>query len=415
MLLLLLVIMYPPVRWYPPNNMVSPSVCIVESELGNYELECMGRFWEAEQGAAQIMDVQGRLRDKLSFWEHVLKAPGPIIECIKDGYKLPLLSIPAPFSGSNQKSALESAEFVTSTLSELLVNRCIHKVSDKPRICSPLSVVRNSEGKERLVLNLRYLNQYLYKESFKYEDIRVALLLFQKGDYMFSFDLKSGYHHVNIHRQHWEYLGFSWSKGPNTGYYVFSVLPFGLSTACYLFTKLMRPLVKYWRQQGLRIVLYLDDGIVAVKSKQAALTASRAIQEDLDRAGLVVNLAKCCWEPSQQCSWLGFDIDLAQGKIAVPQVKLKNLHVQLQQAVQCSELHAKYLASIVGRIISMSVAIGPVARLMTRSLYGLLNTRQAWCDMLMSPLRLKLSWNSGLGRLQSSMDRTYGQAHLLLE
>ena len=328
------------------------------------------------------MDVQCRLRDKLSFWEHVLKAPSPIIEYIKDGYKLPLLSIPAPFSGSNQKSALESAEFVTSTLSELLVNRCIHEVRDKPGICSPLSVVRNSEGKERLVLNLRYLNQYLYKESFKYEDIRVALLLFQKGDYMFSFDLKSGYHHVDIHRQHWEYLGFSWGQGPNAGYYVFSVLPFGLSTACYLFTKLMRPLVKYWRQQGLRIVLYLDDGIVAVQSKQAALTASRAIQEDLDRAGLVVNLAKCCWEPLQQCSWLGFDIDLAQGKIAVSQVKLKNLHVQLQQAVQRSELHAKYLASIVGRIISMSVPIGPVARLMTRSLYGLLNTRQAWCDML---------------------------------
>ena len=92
--------------------------------------------------------------------------------------------------------------------------------------------------------------------------------------------------------------------------------------------------MKYWRQQGLWIVLYLDDGIVAVQGEQAALTASKAIQEDLNRAGLVVNFAKCCWEPSQQSSWLGFDIDLAQGKIAVPQVKLNNLHVQLQQAIQ---------------------------------------------------------------------------------
>ena len=199
---------------------------------------------------------------------------------------------------------------------------------------------------------------------------------------MFSFDLKSGYHHVDIHKQHWEYLGFSWGQGPNTGYYVFCVLPFGLSTACYLFTKLMRPLMKYWRQQGLRIVLYLDDGIVAVQGEQAALTASKAIQEDLNRAGLVANSSKCCWEPAQQCSWLGFNIDLAQGKIAVPQIKLNNLHVQLQQAIQNSELHAKYLASIIGNIISMSVAIGPVIRLMTRSLYGLLNTCQAWCDML---------------------------------
>ena len=111
---------------------------------------------------------------------------------------------------------------------------------------------------------------------------------------MLSFDLKSGYHHVDIHRQHRQYLGFSWHHESNIGYYVFSVLPFGLSTACYLFTKLMRPLVKYWIQQGLRIVLYLDNGIVAVQGEQAALVASKAIQEDLDRAGLVVNVAKCC-------------------------------------------------------------------------------------------------------------------------
>ena len=80
-------------------------------------------------------------------------------------------------------------------------------------------------------------------------------------------------------------------------------------------------------------MLYLDNGIVAVQGEQAALVASKAVQEDLDRAGLVVNAAKCCLEPSQQRSWLGFDIDQAQGKIAVPQVKLNNLHVQLQQAV----------------------------------------------------------------------------------
>ena len=87
----------------------------------------------------------------------------------------------------------------------------------------------------------------------------------------------------------------------------------------------------------------------------------------------------CVLYPEQQCSWLGFDINLAQRKI---EAKLSGLCIQLQQAVQQGKLHTKYLASIVGRIISMSIAIGPVSRLMTRSLYGLLNTRQAWCEML---------------------------------
>jgi len=66
-------------------------------------------------------------------------------------------------------------------------------------VCSPLSVVENSTGKLRLVINLRYLNQFLWLDKFKYEDLRTAMLMFQKDDYVFSFDLKSGYHHVDIY------------------------------------------------------------------------------------------------------------------------------------------------------------------------------------------------------------------------
>ena len=52
---------------------------------------------------------------------------------------------------------------MASSLRELLVNRCIRKVSDRSHICSLLSVVNNSAGKKCLVLNLHYLNQHLYR------------------------------------------------------------------------------------------------------------------------------------------------------------------------------------------------------------------------------------------------------------
>ena len=45
-------------------------------------------------------------------------------------------------------------------------------------------------------------------------------------------------------------------------------------------------------------------------------------------------------------------------------------------------MNARQLASVIGMIISMSLAVGPVARLMTRSLYALLNTRASWCEQL---------------------------------
>ena len=46
--------------------------------------------------------------------------------------------------------------------------------------------------KKRLVINLRYLNQFLTKDQFKYEDLRTAMRMFKAGDFVFKFDLKSG-------------------------------------------------------------------------------------------------------------------------------------------------------------------------------------------------------------------------------
>ena len=97
------------------------------------------------------------------------------------------------------------------------------KVQETPYICSLLSVVANTQGKLRLVLNLHYLNQILWTDRFKYEDLHVTMLMFQKGDYLFSFDLKSGYHYVDTYEPHRKYLGFSWVQQGITQFYVFAL------------------------------------------------------------------------------------------------------------------------------------------------------------------------------------------------
>ena len=119
---------------------------------------------------------------------------------------------------------------------------------------------------------------------------------------------------------------------------MFSVLPFGLSTACYAFTKLLRPLIKYWRSQGLRALLYLDDGIVAVKSKQQAEEAGCKVRQGLVKAGLVEHTAKCSWVPSQQAKWLGFNLE-----------RIAALKLQLTAALDKSSIKARDLASIIGK------------------------------------------------------------------
>ena len=342
------------------------------------------KYWEIQDEVLgpQIEDVQGRVRKNLSFWREVLKASDNVLDTIQSGYKLPLLYMPDSFCKGNHSSTQVHAKFVTESISKLLANRCIKRVEHKPFICSPLSVVGNADEKLRLVLNLRYLNQFLQKFKFKYEDLKVALLMFTREDFLFKFDLKSGYHHLDIFEPHQKYLGFAWEFDNNTSYFRFTVMPFGLSTACYAFTKFMRPLVKYWRSRGLRTVLYLDDGIVAVKGKENADRESSLVRQDLTKAGLIANDAKSQWTPVKKLTWLGFEIEIERGILSVPEQKLSNLTSQLRKANEVQVVPATVLASIIGKVLSMALALGPVMRLMTRNLYAMLNARSSWYQNL---------------------------------
>lgn len=75
------------------------------------------------------------------------------------------------------------------------------------------------------------------------------------------------------------------------------------------------------------------------------------------------------------CIWVGYKIDLLNGVIAIPSNKLQKLKDKLKVAKISSSMKAKDIASNIGRIISMSLAIGPICRLRTRKLYSLLHNR----------------------------------------
>ena len=79
---------------------------------------------------------------------------------------------------------------------------------DHPDVVNPLRVSIQPNGKKRLILDLRYINNFLIKHRVKYEDWKIALFYFQKGSFMITFDLKSGYHH-EIHSHHLRFLGFA--------------------------------------------------------------------------------------------------------------------------------------------------------------------------------------------------------------
>ena len=73
--------------------------------------------------------------------------------------------------------------------------------------------------------------------------------------------IKSEYHNIEIYPDHLRFLGFAWQFPGEVSirYFAFTLLPFGLSSALYIFTKCLKPLEKYWRFNCVNIALLLDD------------------------------------------------------------------------------------------------------------------------------------------------------------
>ena len=120
------------------------------------------------------MSVQGRLRKHASFWLHDLDTSKFVKGIILHGYCLPFVISPWPVFKFNHRSALQHEQFVSSSVGELLDAGCIVQSSECPLVCSPLSLVENAKGKLRLVLDLRYVNQFLLEQKFKYEGLNLV-------------------------------------------------------------------------------------------------------------------------------------------------------------------------------------------------------------------------------------------------
>ena len=253
-----------------------------------------------------------------------MQASSFVQSIIEEGYIIPLGTAPPPFFAKNNQSSMRNKQFVEEAISKLLRYGSIEELSQRPFCCNPLTVAESS--KLRLVLDLRHVNQYVTPNKFKYENLKTFSELFEQGDYFITFDLKNGYHHIQIHREHRKYLGFEWTfANGETRHYQFLVLPFGLNSAGYLFTKVLRPLVKKWRSEGIKAILFVDDGIAGKNGHTQTSKAKQIVVYDLRSAGFLINYEKSDLEPSPRGCWLGMDIDTETMIFAVPRQKIEKL------------------------------------------------------------------------------------------
>ena len=186
-------------------------------------------FYEYEMGKTNI-NVKGRLKNSVNFWQKIGTSDF-ILDMIYEGYTIPLLHEPKSVFLNNNKSANVHTICVENAISELISDGLVREVSSAPHVVNPLTVAVNGKDKVRLILDLRHVNKQVVQCKIKFEAWRTAKQYMQIDSFGFIFDLKSGYHHIDIFPLHQTYLGFAWKFNNIENYFVFTVLPFDLQSS----------------------------------------------------------------------------------------------------------------------------------------------------------------------------------------
>lgn len=126
-----------------------------------------------------------------------------------------------------------------------------------------------------------------------------------------TFDFKSGEHHMDVHEDSWD--SFFCGGGDTV---------FQEDGLCFKFYHLLsllhamyslRSYILWLRGRDPRALVYTDDDICAVESKEQWSIAMSIIVSNLDQAGFILNAQKSRPEQQQVGTWLGFTLDLHYG------------------------------------------------------------------------------------------------------
>lgn len=351
------------------SSSCSHSLDLVLADLHNHPAVNTLRVWLLERWSeCECTPIKFSLKKHISGWR-IMGAHPFILSVIEHGYYPPFYSSPSPLFRLNNKSALEHQDFVVQAVSDLLHNGWARLVSDRPVCVNPLQVAIQSNGKKRLILDLTHVNTFLRKQKFKMDTLANAVGFFPDKGWGFSYDVWKCYYHMDLDPRCQQFFGFSFAVDSFTFYAVFTVVPFGLSSAPWLATKLFKVPIKKWRAQGFIHFQYLDDGLGLHATFDKAKKAAKIVRTDLHSLGWCEQASKCQWEPSQTMKWLGFNIDLCNFLLSIPEEKIQKLKTALEKEDRTSTSSPRRLLAVAGLINCLSIVLGPLALVWSKPFY----------------------------------------------
>lgn len=230
----------------------------------------------------------------------------------------------------------------------------------------PVFTVPKGSGGYRLVIDARPTNATLEPRRFRLDGIDKALRMCSPGGWLATLDLSSGYFHMPLRPSAAGFLAFIIGGVV----YRFLVAPFGLSLSPISFYLVLRPVMRQMRAEGHRVVLWVDDFLVAGRTRAEADRALARLRELLELYGFVADPRKSMAETAQVAKFLGFVIDLERGVLRLPSDKRASYlqaAVAARVAARKGALTRRDVASLAGKLESASRAY-PALRAGARAL-----------------------------------------------
>ena len=191
------------------------------------------------------------------------------------GYLIDFVSEPYQKSSLNPPYySLEQINVIHEELTKLLQKQMIQQLEYPPEagFLSNIFLVPKKDGGQRPVINLKTLSQFVNTEHFKMEDIHTMKDLLRQGDWLAKVDLKDVYFAIPICLTHRKYLSFQILRNM----YLFTCLPFRLSSALWVFTKTLKPVLALLQEMGMCLVTYVDS-ILILRSPRRRLSTMQKV------------------------------------------------------------------------------------------------------------------------------------------
>ena len=139
----------------------------------------------------------------------------------------------------------------------------------------------------------------------------------------------------------------------------------------------MKCLVIFWRAQGIKISVFIDDGL-GLADKVKSNIHSLVVKKTLTEAGFVINTQKSIWQPQRELIWLGININLDKLCFSIPQIRMESISFSLAKIIKnLTYTTACKLAKVCGKVISTKFVMGNIVQLKTRNLYEIIAARHS--------------------------------------